>query len=81
MKERLQLYNSINGSRKLRLKGENPSRRAPTFDAARTIQLLNEPLEKVISEERLGEIQGIKELKKNGPIEWPDKESCQGRRD
>jgi DNA polymerase (family 10) len=43
----------------LELKGENPFKTRAYANAARTIESLNEPLEKLIAEERLGEIKGI----------------------
>src|SRR5258708_16334116 len=45
----------------LELKGENPFKTRAYENAARTIENLSEPLEKVISEKRLGEIKGIGE--------------------
>jgi DNA polymerase (family X) len=45
----------------LELKGENPFKTRAYQNAARTLQQLDEPLTKVISEERLGEIKGIGE--------------------
>ena len=45
----------------LELTGENPFKTRAYQNAARTIQQLNEPLEKVVAEERLGEIKGIGE--------------------
>src|SRR5436190_8049151 len=43
----------------LELKGENPFKTRAYSNAARTLEQLAEPLEKVISENRLGEIKGI----------------------
>jgi DNA polymerase (family 10) len=43
----------------LELKGENPFKTRAYANAARTIETLNEPLAKVIAENRLGEIKGI----------------------
>jgi DNA polymerase (family 10) len=43
----------------LELKGENPFKTRAYANAARTLESLNEPLEKIIAEERLGEIKGI----------------------
>ncbi|MSU22117.1 MAG: DNA polymerase/3'-5' exonuclease PolX [Pedosphaera sp.] len=43
----------------LELKGENPFKTRAYASAARTIEALNEPLEKLISEHRLGETKGI----------------------
>src|SRR6185295_3983614 len=45
----------------LELKGENPFKTRAYSNAARTLEQLAEPLEKVISENRLGEIKGIGE--------------------
>jgi DNA polymerase (family 10) len=45
----------------LELKGENPFKTRAYANAARTIESLNEPLEKIVSENRLGEIKGIGE--------------------
>jgi DNA polymerase (family 10) len=45
----------------LELKGENPFKTRAYSNGARTIQALNEPLEKVVAEKRLGEIKGIGE--------------------
>jgi DNA polymerase (family 10) len=43
----------------LELKGENPFKTRAYANAARTLETLTEPLEKLIAEERLGEIKGI----------------------
>lgn len=43
----------------LELKGENPFKTRAYGNAARTIETLTEPLEKVVAENRLGEISGI----------------------
>src|SRR5437868_3124219 len=43
----------------LELKGENPFKTRAYANAARTLEQMAEPLEKVISENRLGEIKGI----------------------
>ncbi len=43
----------------LELKGENPFKTRAYANAARTLEGLSEPLEKIIAEERLGEIKGI----------------------
>ncbi|HWH80149.1 MAG TPA: hypothetical protein VNT76_22375, partial [Candidatus Binatus sp.] len=43
----------------LELKGENPFKTRAYANAARTLEQLSEPLDKLISEERLGEIKGI----------------------
>ncbi|MGO8765481.1 MAG: DNA polymerase/3'-5' exonuclease PolX [Limisphaerales bacterium] len=45
----------------LELKGENPFKTRAYANAARTLENLNEPLEKIIQEKRLGEIKGIGE--------------------
>ena len=45
----------------LELKGENPFKTRAYLNAARTIENLNEPLTKIIAENRLGEIKGIGE--------------------
>jgi len=45
----------------LELKGENPFKTRAYSNGARTIQGLNEPLEKLVAEKRLGEIKGIGE--------------------
>jgi len=45
----------------LELKGENPFKTRAYANAARTLQGLQEPLEKVVAERRLGEIKGIGE--------------------
>ncbi len=45
----------------LELKGENPFKTRAYANAARTLESLTEPLEKLIKEERLGEIKGIGE--------------------
>jgi len=43
----------------LELKGENPFKTRAYANAARTLEQLTEPLEKLIGEERLGEVKGI----------------------
>ena len=43
----------------LELKGENPFKTRAYQNAARTLESLTEPLEKLVAEERLGEIKGI----------------------
>ncbi len=43
----------------LELKGENPFKTRAYTNAARTLETLNEPLEKLINENRLGQIKGI----------------------
>lgn len=43
----------------LELKGENPFKTRAYLNAARTLESLGEPLEKIVAEERLGEIKGI----------------------
>lgn len=45
----------------LELKGENPFKTRAYHNAARTIETLSEPLDKLIAEDRLGEIKGIGE--------------------
>jgi len=45
----------------LELKGENPFKTRAYSNAARILENLDEPLEKIIKEERLGEIKGIGE--------------------
>jgi DNA polymerase (family 10) len=45
----------------LELKGENPFKTRAYANAARTLESLTEPLEKIVAEERLGEIKGIGE--------------------
>ncbi|HVU07438.1 MAG TPA: DNA polymerase/3'-5' exonuclease PolX [Verrucomicrobiae bacterium] len=45
----------------LELKGENPFKTRAYANAARTIESLNEPLQKLVAEKRLGEIKGIGE--------------------
>jgi DNA polymerase (family 10) len=45
----------------LELKGENPFKTRAYANGARALEALNEPLAKVIAEERLGEIKGIGE--------------------
>ncbi len=45
----------------LELKGENPFKTRAYQNAARTIEALSEPLEKLVSEERLAELKGIGE--------------------
>src|SRR6267143_1309713 len=45
----------------LELKGENPFKTRAYTNAARTLEQLEEPLEKLIAENRLGEIKGIGE--------------------
>src|SRR5271170_526771 len=43
----------------LELKGENPFKTRAYANAARTLETLTEPLDKLVAEERLGEIKGI----------------------
>ncbi len=43
----------------LELKGENPFKTRAYLNAARTIEALSEPLDKVVAEQRLGEMKGI----------------------
>ena len=45
----------------LELKGENPFKTRAYANAARALETLNEPLDRVIAEERLGDIKGIGE--------------------
>src|SRR5512137_3156805 len=45
----------------LELKGENPFKTRAYQNAARTIEALSEPLDKVVAEGRLGEMRGIGE--------------------
>jgi DNA polymerase (family 10) len=45
----------------LELKGENPFKTRAYANAARALESLNEPLDKIIAEERLGDIKGIGE--------------------
>jgi DNA polymerase (family 10) len=45
----------------LELKGENPFKTRAYQNAARTIEGLSEPLDKVVAEARLGDIKGIGE--------------------
>ncbi len=45
----------------LELKGENPFKTRAYFNGARTIEILSESLEKLVAENRLGEIAGIGE--------------------
>ena len=45
----------------LELKGENPFKTRAYVNAARTIETMSEPLAKVVSEQRLGEMKGIGE--------------------
>jgi DNA polymerase (family 10) len=54
-----QVFNNI--ARLLELKGENPFKSRAYLNAARAVESLGEPLEKLIAEERLGEVQGIGE--------------------
>src|SRR5258706_9135106 len=45
----------------LDLKGENPFKSRAYVNAARALETMSEPLDKVIAEERLGETKGIGE--------------------
>ncbi len=45
----------------LELKGENPFKIRAYVNAARTLESLSEPLEKLVTEDRLGEVKGIGE--------------------
>jgi DNA polymerase (family 10) len=49
----------VNIATLLELKGENPFKTRAYQNAARTIEMLSEPLEKLIAEARLGDIKGI----------------------
>ena len=49
----------VNIATLLELKGENPFKTRAYLNAARTLEGLTEPLEKVIAENRLGEIRGV----------------------
>ena len=51
----------VNIATLLELKGENPFKTRAYQDAARTIETLSEPLDKVVAEARLGDIKGIGE--------------------
>src|SRR5262249_24823795 len=51
----------VNIATLLELKGENPFKSRAYVNAARTIEGLSDPLEKLIAENRLGEIKGIGE--------------------
>jgi DNA polymerase (family 10) len=53
----------------LELKGENPFKTRAYLNAARTIENLNEPLAKIVAEDRLGEIKGIGEALEQKIIE------------
>ncbi len=65
----------------LELQGENPFKTRAYQNAARTLQNLNEPLAKLVAEERLGEIKGIgdalnqkiTELVTTGKLEYYEK--------
>ena len=54
-----QAFNNI--ATLLELKGENPFKSRAYLNAARAVEGLNEPLDKLIAEERLGEVKGIGE--------------------
>ena len=43
----------------LELKGENPFKTRAYVNAARTLEGLSEPLEKLVTEKRLGELKGF----------------------
>ena len=45
----------------LELKGENPFKARAYLNGARAMEALNEPLDKVVAEGRLGQIKGIGE--------------------
>ncbi len=51
----------VNIATLLELKGENPFKARAYTNAARALEGLSEPLDKVIAEERLGEVEGIGE--------------------
>ena len=51
----------VNIATLLELKGENPFKTRAYQNAARTIEALSEPLDKLVGEERLGELKGIGE--------------------
>ena len=51
----------VNIATLLELKGENPFKTRAYQNAARTIETLSEPLDKVVAEARLGELKGIGE--------------------
>jgi len=51
----------VNIATLLELKGENPFKTRAYQNAARTIEILSEPLDKVVAEARLGDIKGIGE--------------------
>ena len=54
-----QAFNNI--ATLLELKGENPFKSRAYLNAARAVEGLNEPLDKLLAEERLGEVKGIGE--------------------
>src|SRR5437762_13035684 len=45
----------------LELKGENPFKTRAYANAARTLEALSEPIEKLVAENRLGDVKGIGE--------------------
>src|SRR2546422_5021737 len=51
----------VNIARLLELKGENPFKSRAYLNAARALESLSEPLDKVVAEERLSEVEGIGE--------------------
>src|SRR4051794_4154302 len=51
----------VNIATLLELKGENPFKTRAYLNAARALESISEPLDKVIAEERLSEIKGIGE--------------------
>lgn len=55
----VQVFNNI--ATLLELKGENPFKTRAYVNAARALETLNEPLDKLIAEQRLGEVKGIGE--------------------
>ena len=59
----------------LELKGENPFKSRAYANAARALESLSEPLEKLIGENRLGEIKGIGEAIQRRSSSWLRPES------
>jgi DNA polymerase (family 10) len=55
----VQVFNNI--ATLLELKGENPFKSRAYLNAARALETLSEPLDKLITEQRLGEVKGIGE--------------------
>ncbi len=70
-----------NIARLLELKGENPFKVRAYTNAARALETLSEPLEKLVEEERLGEVEGlgkatsekIAALVRDGKLEYYDR--------